>query len=157
MTESTRADSIHHAKKSRSLLGLLSDIPTLVTDLVKGEIALLKKELIEKAKVFGIGAGLIVGALLFLFLMLLCLIGAGIAALSLVMPLWLAALLVAALFLVIAAGLGYLGYKQIKKGLPPLPKNTIDSVKADIKAVKGVGRIPRSDVPPRRTSTGGRI
>jgi len=146
MTESTRADSIHHAKKNRSLFGLLSDIPTLVTDLVKGEIALLKQELIAKAKVFGIGAGLIVGALLFLFLMLLCLIGAGIAALSLVMPLWLAALLVAALFLVLAAILAYLGYTQIKKGLPPLPKKTIDSVKNDIKAVKGVGRIPRSDV-----------
>ncbi|KQQ25525.1 MULTISPECIES: phage holin family protein [unclassified Frondihabitans] len=146
MTESTRADTIKHAKKNRSLLGLLSDIPTLVTDLVKGEIALLKKELIDKAKVFGIGAGLAVGALLFLFLMLLCLIGAGIAALSLVMPLWLAALLVAALFLVIAGILGFLAYKQIKKGLPPLPKQTIDSVKSDIKAVKGVGRIPRSDV-----------
>lgn len=146
MTESTRADTIKHAKKNRSLLGLLSDIPTLVTDLVKGEIALLKKELIDKAKIFGIGAGLAVGALLFLFLMLLCLIGAGIAALSLVMPLWLAALLVAALFLVIAGILGFLAYKQIKKGLPPLPKQTIDSVKSDIKAVKGVGSIPRSDV-----------
>jgi hypothetical protein len=146
MTESTRADSIHHAKTSRSLFGLLSDIPTLVTDLVKGEIALLKSELIAKAKVFGIGAGLIVGALLFLFLMLLCLIGAGIFALSLVMPGWLAALLVAALFLVIAALLGFVGYRQIKKGLPPLPSKTIDSVKSDIKAVKGVGRIPRSDV-----------
>ncbi|ARC55568.1 hypothetical protein AS850_00565 [Frondihabitans sp. 762G35] len=146
MTQSTQADSIHHARKPRSLFGLLGDIPTLVTDLVKGEIALLKQELLAKAKVFGIGAGLVVGALLFLFLMLLCLIGAGIAALSLVMPLWLAALLVAALFLVIAALLGFVGYLQIKKGLPPLPKKTIDSVKNDIKAVKGVGRIPRSDV-----------
>jgi uncharacterized membrane protein YqjE len=146
MSESTRADGIHHAKKSRSLLTLLTDIPTLVTDLVKGEIQLLKTELIAKAKLFGIGAGLVVGALLFLFLMLLCLIIAGIFALSLVMPGWLAALLVAALFLVIAAALGYFGYTQIKKGLPPLPKKTIDSVKSDVKAVKGVGRIPRSDV-----------
>ena len=146
MPETTRSDSIRHPRKPRSLFGLISDLPTLVTDLVKGEIALLKKELIAKAKVFGIGAGLIVGALLFLFLMLLCLIGAGIFALSLVIPGWLAALLVAALFLVIAGLLGFVGYLQIKKGLPIVPKRTVDGVKSDIKAVKGVGRIPRSDV-----------
>ncbi len=44
-------------RKSRSLFGLVGDIPKLVKNLVKGEIDLLKAEMIAKAKVFGLAAG----------------------------------------------------------------------------------------------------
>jgi hypothetical protein len=50
-------------RKSRSLFGLVGDVPQLVKNLVKGEIALLKAELMGKAKVFALAAGLLIGAL----------------------------------------------------------------------------------------------
>ena len=142
MTESTRADSIHHAKKSRSLFGLLSDIPTLVTDLVKGELALLKYEVIGTLKAFGIGAGFLVGALVFVFAMLGVLLTGIVLLLAIWLPGWASALIVAGVLLLVAALLAFLGYKAIKKGLPAVPEKTIASLKADLKAVKGVGSIP---------------
>ena len=47
--------------RKRSLVELVTSIPTLVTDLVHREIELLKAEMIAKVKALGIGAGLIAG------------------------------------------------------------------------------------------------
>ncbi|MEO8093584.1 MAG: phage holin family protein [Pseudolysinimonas sp.] len=126
--------------RKRSLVELITSIPTLVTDLVSREIELLKAEMIAKLKALGIGAGLIAVALVFVLGMLGVLLTAAILALSLVMPGWLAALLVAAVLLVIAAILGLIGYRVLKKGIPPLPTESIDSLQRDYRAIKGIGK-----------------
>ena len=56
------------------------------------------------------------------------------------MPGWLAALLVAAVLLIIAGILGLIGYRVLKKGIPPLPTESIDSLKRDYRAIKGIGK-----------------
>lgn len=122
----------------RSLFQLISDIPTLVTDLVKGEIDQLKAEMIVKLKALGIGAGLIAAAAVVLLFMVGVLLTATILGLAVVMPGWLAALLVALLLLIIAAIIGLLGYRKLKGGLPPIPEKTIKSVRRDIDTVKGM-------------------
>ncbi|CAN5579637.1 phage holin family protein [soil metagenome] len=126
--------------RKRSLVELVTSIPTLVTDLVTREIELLKAEMIAKLKALGIGAGLIAVALVFVLGMLGVLLTAAILALSLVMPGWLAALLVAAVLLIIAGIFGLIGYRVLKKGIPPLPTESIDSLKRDYKAIKGIGK-----------------
>jgi hypothetical protein len=126
--------------RKRSLLELLADIPVLVRELVVGEIELLKQEMLRKLKALGIGAGLLVGALIFVFAMLGVLLTSAILALSLVMPGWLAALLVAAVLLIIAIILGLVGYRVLKKGIPPLPTETISGLKKDLNVIKGVGK-----------------
>jgi len=128
------------APRKKSLFALIADIPTLVTDLVQREIELVKTELIAKLKALGIGAGVIAGALLVLLAMLGVLLTAAILALSLIMPGWLAALLVAAVLLIIAVILGLVGYNILKKGIPPVPTESIDSIKRDIRAIKGIGK-----------------
>jgi Flp pilus assembly protein TadB len=128
------------APRKRSLLELLTEIPVLVRELVIGEIELLKQEMIRKLKALGAGAGLLVGALTFIFAMLGVLLTAAILALSLVMPGWLAALLVAAVLLIIAVILGLIGYRVLKKGIPPLPSETISGLKKDLNVIKGVGK-----------------
>jgi hypothetical protein len=50
--------------KKKSLFSLIGDLPTLVRDLVKGELELLKTEIIGKLKILGVGVGLILGAVL---------------------------------------------------------------------------------------------
>jgi uncharacterized membrane protein YqjE len=142
MTDSTRSDQVRHKTRPRSLFALVQDIPTLVTDLVKGELALLKYEVIGTLKAFGIGAGFLVGALVFVFAMLGVLLTGIVLLLAIWLPGWASALIVAGVLLLIAALLAFLGYKAIKKGLPAVPEKTIASLKADLKAVKGVGTIP---------------
>jgi uncharacterized membrane protein YqjE len=128
------------APRKRSLLELLTEIPVLVRELVVGEIELLKQEMIRKLKALGVGAGLLVGALIFIFAMLGVLLTSAILALSQIMPGWLAALLVAAVLLIIAVILGLVGYSVLKKGIPPLPTETISGLKKDLNVIKGVGK-----------------
>ena len=136
----TSAGPAGSAPRKKSLFELIADVPTLVTDLVQREIELVKTELVAKLKALGIGAGVIAVALLVLLAMLGVLLTAAILALSLVMPGWLAALLVAAVLLIIAVILGLIGYRILKKGVPPVPTESIDSIKRDIRAIKGIGK-----------------
>jgi uncharacterized membrane protein YqjE len=126
--------------KKKSLIGLLSDVPTLVRELVQGEIELLKTEMIRKLKALGIGAGLLIAAAVVLLFFIGVLLTAAILALALVMPGWLAALIVAFVLLVIAGILGLIGYRRLKKGIPPIPTETIHGLKKDLNAIKGVGK-----------------
>lgn len=126
--------------RKRSLFQLISDVPTLVKELVKGEIDQLKAEMIVKLKALGIGGGLLAGAAVILMFMIGVLLTAAILALALVMPGWLAALIVAFVLLVTAAIVGLIGYRKLQSGLPPVPEKTIDSVKRDINTVKGMGK-----------------
>ena len=126
--------------RKRSLLELLTEIPVLVRELVLGEIELLKQEMIRKLKALGVGAGLLIGALIFIFAMLGVLLTSAILALGQIMPGWLAALLVAAVLLIITVILGLVGYRVLKKGIPPLPTETISGLKKDLDVVKGVGK-----------------
>jgi uncharacterized membrane protein YqjE len=130
--------------KKKSLIALVADVPTLVRELVKGELQLLKTEMIAKLKALGIGAGLLVGAAVVLLFFIGVLLTAAILALSLVMPGWLAALAVAFVLLVIAAILGLIGYRRLKQGLPPVPTETIHGLKKDLNAVKGIGKRAKS-------------
>lgn len=126
--------------RRRSVFALVAEIPTLVRELVEREIQLIKTELLEKVKALGIGAGLIAGALAVLGAMLGVLLTAAILALSLVMPGWAAALLVAGVLLLIAVILGLIGYRVLKGGIPPLPTESIDSLRRDLRAIKGIGK-----------------
>ncbi|WP_144711825.1 phage holin family protein [Curtobacterium pusillum] len=146
-------------RKPRSLFGLVGDVPKLVKELVTGELNLLKAEMLTKAKIFGLAAGLLVGALVIVLYAIGVLLTAAVMGLATVMPAWLAALVIAVVMLIVAAVLGLLGWKRLKKGLPITPKRTIDSVKNDINAVKGMGKKP---TPPtqygtRKPDVGGRF
>lgn len=146
-------------RKPRSLFGLVGDVPKLVKELVTGELNLLKAEMLTKAKIFGLAAGLLVGALVIVLYAIGVLLTAAVMGLATVMPAWLAAIVIAVVMLIIAGILGLLGWKRLKKGLPITPKRTIDSVKNDVNAVKGLGKKP---TPPtqygsRKPDVGGRF
>lgn len=129
------------APRKKSVFALIAEIPTLVTDLVQREIELVKTELIAKFKALGVGAGIIAAALLVLLAMLGVLLTAAIFALTLTgLPGWAAALIVAGVLLIIAVILGLIGYSVIKKGVPPVPTESIESIKRDIRAIKGIGK-----------------
>jgi hypothetical protein len=126
--------------RKRSLLQLLSDVPTLVRELVQGEIELFKQEMLRKLKALGVGGGLILGAVVILLFMIGVLLTAAVLALSLILPGWLSALIVAAALLVIGVIIGLIGYRKLKKGIPPMPTETIQGLKKDLNVIKGVGK-----------------
>jgi hypothetical protein len=129
------------APRRRSVFALVAEIPTLVTDLVQREIELVKTELVAKFKALGIGAGIIAAALLVLLAMLGVLLTAAIFALTLTgLPGWAAALIVAGVLLIVAVILGLIGYSILKRGVPPVPTESIESIKRDIRAIKGIGK-----------------
>ncbi|MGR0218966.1 phage holin family protein [Agromyces sp. ZXT2-6] len=121
----------------RSLFTLLGELPDRVSTLVRAEIDQVKAELSYKAKHFGIGAGLVVGAAFVGIFLLGTLIATGILALSLVMPGWAAALVVSGVLLLIILILLGIAMLNFKRGSEPL--ESIESVRQDIDAITGRG------------------
>jgi uncharacterized membrane protein YqjE len=119
-----------------TLGALVHQLSEQTSALVRSEVELAKAELAEKGKRAGIGAGLFGGAGVLAMYGTGVAIATGIIALDLVLPLWLAALIVTVTLFVIAGVLGLLGKKQIDRAVPPEPLAAIESVKADVDEVK---------------------
>lgn len=110
---------------------LLSDLREDVVRLVTGEIALFKAEMTKKAKDLGIGAGMIVAAIVLVLFGFGTLIAAAVLGLATVLPAWLAALIVG-LFLVLVAGiLALVGVKKLKAGAKPVPERSVEALTGD--------------------------
>jgi len=115
---------------------LLSQLSQQSTDLIRGELRLAQAELIEKIKHAGKGGGLFGGAGVVALYGAGALVATAILALALVLPAWLAALVVAVVLLAVAGVLALLGKKEVAQGTPVAPEQTIDNLKRDVAAVK---------------------
>jgi uncharacterized membrane protein YqjE len=123
---------------------LLRDLSDHTTTLVKQEMELAKAELQEKGKQAGLGAGMFGGAGLFGLGAFAALTACLVAALDQVMEIWLAALVVAVAYAVIAAVLAMTGKQKVKQAAPPVPEQTKDSVKEDMEWAKTQARSGRT-------------
>lgn len=142
-TSTPRDTPTGSAAKKKSLLTLIGDLPTLVGTLIRDEIEQIKKELTEKLKSLGIGVGFFAGAAFFGFFAFAVLVAAAVLGIAEALPGWLAALIVAFVLLVITAILVLVGVRKLKKGVPPVPEKSIESVKNDVRAIKGMGNYDR--------------
>jgi hypothetical protein len=120
----------------RSTGELLKRLSDETTTLVKQEIELLKAELAAKAKPAGMGAGMFGGAGLFGLGAFLALTGFFIALLDGAVPIWAAALIVAAVYAAIAGVLAMTGRQKVREATPVAPEQTIESVKEDVQWAK---------------------
>ena len=115
---------------------LVSRASEQITQLVRQELRLAQAEMVQKGKRFGIGGGLFSGAGLMAFLGLEVLVVAAIAAVTLVLPVWAAALVVFGALLLITAALALAGKLELGRAKPVSPRRTIDSVKIDVAELK---------------------
>jgi hypothetical protein len=115
---------------------LLSQLSEQTSRLVRDELRLAQKEFQQSAKHAGIGAGLFSLAGVLAFVGFVTLVGAAVAALSLVVPVWAAAVIVAAVLFLGAGVAGLIGRRQAEEVTPAAPR-TVETVKADIEEVKG--------------------
>jgi sporulation protein YlmC with PRC-barrel domain len=100
------------------------------------EFKLAKAEMSGKAKEFGVGAGMFGGAGYVAYLASLALMLCIIFALAEAMAVWLAALIVAVVLGAAAGVLALSAKKRIKEAGPPIPEQTVESVKQTIETVK---------------------
>jgi uncharacterized membrane protein YqjE len=122
--------------RERPLGELLKQLSEETTRLVHQEIELAKAELTQKGKQAGMGAGLFGGAGAIGFLALAALTTCFILALDAALPAWLAALIVAVVYAAIAAVLALRGRDRVKRAVPPVPEQTIETVKEDVQWAK---------------------
>jgi uncharacterized membrane protein YqjE len=122
---------------------LVKQLSEQTTTLVRKEIELAKAELSQKGKVAGEGAGMFGGAAVVGLLALGALTATIIALLDKAMDFWIAALAVAVAYGAIAAVLAQRGRDRVKKGLPPAPEQTVETVKEDVKWAKSQAKSAR--------------
>lgn len=108
--------------EERSLSEVLGAVVEDVTDLVRTELDLARAELKQEAGRAGKGAGLLGGAAVAGHLVLALASVVVIALLDLALPLWAAALIVTALWTVVAAVLALLGRRELQRSNPQLPR-----------------------------------
>jgi hypothetical protein len=123
-------------KRDEPASDLLKQVSGEASTLMRQELRLAKAEMSGKAKEMGIGAGMFGGAGYVLYLASLGLMLCVIFALATVMAAWLAALIVTVLLVGIAGGLAVVGKKRFERAGPPVPEETIESVKQTIETVK---------------------
>ncbi|HEV7806206.1 MAG TPA: phage holin family protein [Solirubrobacteraceae bacterium] len=116
----------------QSIADLTRQLSEQTKTLVRQEVELAKAELGEKGKRVGIGAGMFGGAGLFGLFAFASLTACLILALSEAMEPWLAALIVTAAYGVIAGVLALSGKKQVQEATPPVPEQTVETVKEDV-------------------------
>ena len=131
-------------RERRGFFALIANIPGLIRELIEAEIESLKAEIVGKLKAAGIGAGFLVTAGAFALFAVLVLTAAGVLTLALVMPAWAAALIVGVVLLLLAGIAAAIGIAQLKHGVPPTPTETIESVKEDVRVVRGIRKRDRT-------------
>jgi uncharacterized membrane protein YqjE len=128
-------DAVGTDAREHSIGELVKDLAGQTSTLVRQEIQLAQAEVTEKGKVAGRGAGLVAGAAVSGVLALGALTAGLIALLDKAMATWVAALIVMALWALVALMLAKAGQSALKRATPPVPQ-TVETVKEDIQWAK---------------------
>ena len=124
------------ASQERSTGELVKSLSEQVSVLVRDELKLAQLEMTRKGKRAGMGAGMLGGSGLVALYGLGCLIACVIIAISGVLAAWLAALIVGAVLLAVAGVAALIGKGRLQRAAPPVPQETVSSVKADVEEIR---------------------
>src|SRR5438270_13595211 len=107
-----------------------------LSTLVRQELELARAEMTDKGKKAGVGIGMFGGAGVLGLLALATLTTCLIAALSTGMEVWIAALIVTVIYGAAASLLALTGKERVTEATPPVPEQTIETVKEDAQWAK---------------------
>jgi putative superfamily III holin-X len=122
--------------REQSLGELFGRLSSETSTLIRQEFALARAELTEKGREAGKGAGILGGAGVAGLLAAGTLTACFVLLLDLAMPAWLGALIVAVVYGAIAAFLGLRGRDRVQHAAPPVPEQTVETVKEDVEWAK---------------------
>jgi len=132
----TAHDTPPEELRERPIGDLVKQLGSQTSTLVRQEIDLAKAELTEKGRVAGQGAGLLGAAAVVGLLAAGALTACLILVLNKAVADWLAALIVTVAMGVIAAVLALQGRNRIRAATPPVPEQTVETVKEDVEWAK---------------------
>ena len=124
------------AADDRPLPELMRDLSQQSTELIRQEIELAKAELRAKGKSAGVGAGMFGAAGLIALFGVGALTACLVLALATAMDAWLAALIVAVVYLAAAGIAALVGKGKVQEATPPAPEQAIASTKEDVQWTK---------------------
>jgi uncharacterized membrane protein YqjE len=132
---------MNHANPSNELreqpMGeLFKQLSDDLSTLVRQELKLAQVEMTEKGKKAGVGVGMFGGAGVVALLALGSLTACLIAALATGMETWIAALIVTVLYGAAAGVLALNGTSRVAEATPPVPEQTVETVKEDVQWAK---------------------
>jgi len=136
MAEPAARNDTAATRNYASAAELVKALSEQTSRLVHHEVELAKAELTVKGKQAGIGAGLFGGAGVFALYALGSLTAAVIAVLATAMDTWIAALIVAVLWAAIAGVMALVGKNRVQEAMPPVPEDSVESVKEDVQWTK---------------------
>ena len=119
---------------------LLKRLASETGTLVRQEIALAKAEMREKAQASKSGASMLGGGAVVGLMAAGALTAMLILALATAMPGWLAALIVTVVLGVVAALLAKSGAAAVKRAMPPVPEESMEKAKEDVRWVTAQAR-----------------
>ncbi len=123
-------------KREQPMGELFKQLSEDLSTLVRQELKLAQLEMTEKGKKAGIGVGMFGGAGLLGLLAALTLTTCLVAALSTQMKVWVAALIVTVVYGALAGLLALQGKDRVAQATPPVPEQTVESVKEDVQWAK---------------------
>jgi Putative Actinobacterial Holin-X, holin superfamily III len=129
-------ENIDNGLREQPMGELFKQLSDDLSTLVRQELELARAEMTEKGKKAGFGAGLLGGAGIAGLLALGALTACLIAALATGMEVWLAALIVAVLYGAAAGLLAINGKTRMTEAAPPVPEQTVETVKEDAQWAK---------------------
>jgi Putative Actinobacterial Holin-X, holin superfamily III len=129
-----------HPSEERQAGELFKLLTEQVSSLVRDELKLAQLEMTRKGKQAGVGVGMLGGAGVIALYGTACLIACVIVAISGVLAAWLACLIVGAVLLAAAGGTALLAKGRMRKASPPVPTETVESVKTDVDVIKESAR-----------------
>ena len=132
-----QTDGNHPAAASeQSTARLVTQLSEQVSRLVRDELQLARLEMTRKGRQAGAGAGLLGGGGAVALYGLACLVACVIIAISGAIAAWLAALVVGLALLAVAGVAAMLGRSRLRRAAPPVPRQALGSVHADVQEVK---------------------
>jgi hypothetical protein len=132
----SQQDQVGSDKHEQPLGELFRELSQDLTTLVRREMDLAKAELAQKGRRAGIGAGLFGGAGVVGLGAFGALTACFILALAHAMPAWLAALVVTVVYAAVAGLLALQGRTKVQQATPPVPEQTVETVKEDVQWAK---------------------
>jgi uncharacterized membrane protein YqjE len=115
---------------------LVKNMSEQVSALIRSELKLAQVEMASKGKQAAFGAGMFGASGVVALYGVGCLIACAIIAISGAVAAWLAALIVGAALLAAAGVAALLGKRRMQRATPPVPEETVASVKADVEEIK---------------------
>ena len=122
--------------REESMGTLFKQLSDELSTLVRQELRLAQAEMTEKGKRAGVGIGMFSGAGIITFLALQALTACLIALLATAMDVWIAALIITVIYAAGAAVLALTGKRQVSEATPPVPEQTVDTLKEDAQWAK---------------------